>query len=459
MPFRSVEVEREGYTARSDSWGLKLFHDNLYYKWVTFGEFGVLALIPLSLVVSRIKRLFRFIEFTSNSSDHDAQNRRQYQYADEKPALKLLKSGCRIGFNQEPNCTSTCMNPDSRSASTSTLANCVTLASAEVLIRSGSLAWPLDSDDMTELRAYGVNKIRDWNGSSVLGSVLQCTVASCQAPDGLLGNCSPDLLNLQRVDFDSSSSLLGLQSALTSYCDGTDVTVNADVAGPGCSWLVVHRVMVLSKAPFNIMNSQLVQILAVNGVLPVLLMQSLLQRVGMGWWYTLALTLGNCILAVVIDNLESLSPTMETVWCHLRATEKVQQCDNNPSLQAFCLASIPELTPPSFRSARRAHIYPVVMILVLNQDLLHIEKSRIPRCVSGFVNARRLRWTGRIVRLLWGFVEFLVMMNLAVHVWTLRNIAEELGISAWNRWSYGQVVASMVWAPILGKLFYYTICE
>lgn len=247
MPFRSVEVEREGYTARSDSWGLKLFHDNLYYKWVTFGEFGVLALIPLSLVVSRIKRLFRFIEFTSNSSDHDAQNRRQYQYADEKPALKLLKSGCRIGFNQEPNCTSTCMNPDSRSASTSTLANCVTLASAEVLIRSGSLAWPLDSDDMTELRAYGVNKIRDWNGSSVLGSVLQCTVASCQAPDGLLGNCSPDLLNLQRVDFDSSSSLLGLQSALTSYCDGTDVTVNADVAGPGVS----RRLLVLLNKPTN----------------------------------------------------------------------------------------------------------------------------------------------------------------------------------------------------------------
>ncbi|KAK4658388.1 hypothetical protein QC762_101395 [Podospora pseudocomata] len=223
-------------------------------------------LIPLYLVVSGIKRLFRFIEFTSNSSDHDAQNRRQYQYADGKPALKLLKSGCRIGFNQEPHCTSTCTDPDSRSASTSTLANGVTLASAEVLIRSGSLAWPLDSDDMVELRAYGVNNIRDWNGSFVLGSVLQSAVASCQAHDGLLGNCSPDLLNLQRVGFESSSSLLGLQSALTSYCEGTDVTVNADVAGPGVLFShIAQTLMVLvAYGLMNILNSWTYPVLMVS---------------------------------------------------------------------------------------------------------------------------------------------------------------------------------------------------
>lgn len=45
MLFWLVEVEREGYRVCSDSWGLKLFYDNLYYKWVIFGEFGVFVLI------------------------------------------------------------------------------------------------------------------------------------------------------------------------------------------------------------------------------------------------------------------------------------------------------------------------------------------------------------------------------------------------------------------------------
>ncbi|KAK0661664.1 hypothetical protein QBC41DRAFT_235708 [Cercophora samala] len=398
---------------------------------------------------------------------------------------------------------------------------------------------------MAELTAFGVNNLRGWNGTAVLDSVLKCAVASCQAHDRLLSNCSPDLWNLQQIDFDSSSSLLALQSALASYCDGMDVNVNADVAGPGVlishiaqtllvllvyglmnilnSWVYTLLVVgstsghgtfqsaaqhqqTLRHSAFNtallsaaiefqeaqafftaaiqiatlvtfkatcgpsctaldtvssisesIMNSQLVQVLAVNSVLPVLLMQSVLRRVGMGWWYTLILTLGNYILAIIIDNLESIAPTIETVWSHLRDTEKVQQCGHNPSLQAFCLTSIPQLIPRSFQSARIAYIYPVITILVVNQILLHIGESKVTRGLCGipFVNARRLRWTKRIVRLLWGFVEFLVMVNLAVHAWTLRNIAEELGITAWNQWSYGQVVASMVWAPILGKLLYY----
>ncbi|KAK4203966.1 hypothetical protein QBC40DRAFT_273685 [Triangularia verruculosa] len=503
-------------------------------------------LISLSSVVSGISRLFRFIEFTSTTLDPQAENVRHYQYAAGIPALDLLKSGCQLGSADQPDCMSACMDPMHTFASTSTLANCVTLASAEVLIQRGSLRWPLDKDDMAELESFGVDDLRDLNGTAVLKSVSECAMASCQVKDGLLGNCSASPSNIQRVELGGSWSPSGLQVILMHYCDGIDVKVNADVAGPGVllshisqtlivlvayglmnilnSWaypvLVVgslsgypgtiegalqhHQTFrqsavnsallsaavefqeaqtfftaavqiatlvtfksscgsscaaldTLSSISESIMNSQLVRILAVNSVLPVLLMQSVLQRVGMGWWYTLMLTLGNCVLAIVIDNLEILAPTMETVWNHLRNTQKVQQCGNNPSLQAFCLTSIPQLVPRSLQSAKMAYIYPVVTILLVNQTLLRSEKSRISLWLRqrAWMNGSRMWWMRRMIRVIWGFVEFLVMVNLAVHASTLRGIAEELGISVWNRWSYGQVVASMVWAPILGKFLYY----
>lgn len=68
------------------------------------------------------------------------------------------------------------------------------------------------------------------------------------------------------------------QSFFTAAIQIATLVTFKTTCGSSCSTLDT-----LSSISESIMNSQLVQVLAVNSVLPVLLMQSLLQRVGMGW--------------------------------------------------------------------------------------------------------------------------------------------------------------------------------
>ncbi|KAK4169010.1 hypothetical protein QBC43DRAFT_200204 [Cladorrhinum sp. PSN259] len=460
--------------------------------------------------------------------------------------LHLFTSGCHISGHptDETNCALACSDSTHLFGSLSTLGNCVTLATASLMVKENIIS--AESLDTSVLKSVGITETQQINGSAILSAVVQCAAASCQ--NSTFGYCSQnisDLANSTTVDF---KSLRLFEDALSTYCDSVNVSVNADIAGPGVlsslilqaiiaivgfgiiniltSWVgafaylfcslrskkrpttdvpghkcqqklrlskfstalisasmefqeaqafLTMAIQAATLATFrslcgsecatldsvtsvaeSIMNSELVLALATNSILPVLLMQSVLQRIGLKWSYNLMLTVGTFIIAVVIEHQRAVSPTYEVLWEHLKTVESVEECGDNPSLMAFCLAATRTL---GFRCIPTLGLaYPSISVLIIDQAFTtqYVKKLAQEAQNLRFVTPRKVFLAKLIFRIIWGGLEFMLVLNVAVHLHVLKGIADQLGMTS-SQWSYGQVVSAMIWVPILGKLFYYNI--
>lgn len=86
-----------------------------------------------------------------------------------------------------------------------------------------------------------------------------------------------------------------------------------------------------------ILDSQIVQSLAINGMLPILLVQCLLQRYGMRWWYTFTLLWVTFVLALMVQVREdSLISSFDTLWETFAQDSQVSSCGNNANPMVYC---------------------------------------------------------------------------------------------------------------------------
>ncbi|KAK3994830.1 hypothetical protein QBC44DRAFT_379248 [Cladorrhinum sp. PSN332] len=445
--------------------------------------------------------------------------------------LILFSSGCHTDFRFEPNCTVACADPKHVFGSLSTLANCVTLSAASILVESNVI---LESSlDTSLLRSLGIGQISEITGTGVLSSVVQCAAASCRQTG--FGNCSEVIADLGNSSPLGSESLGSVKGALSTYCDNFFyVTINADIAGPGVLLsLVLQTVLVMGTfgliyflnlwvrhlgyllgptrwaaakeyqhklrlstlnaalisaamefqeaqafftlaiqvATFvtfrpvmdssslasigeSIMNLELVRTLAVNGILPILLMQSVLQRTGMKWSYNLVLVFSTFVFALIADSRELTSSTYETLWDNLKHEEHIAECGGNPTLMAFCLTSVQKL---GFRSLSVLQVAsPTIMVLTIDQLLSTPYATSIGLWVRElpFVTSHTCWLAIFASRIVWCGLEGILVLITSVHIFNLKCVADGLGMSS-GQWSYGQVVSAMIWAPVLGKLVYY----
>lgn len=158
----------------------------------------------------------------------------------------LMWQGCQVpqppGLATAPisNCSAVCADPSSMFSTSQTIMNCLTVSVASVLVESGDLTLNNDSvarADGRLLFGYKENGTVGFNAISALGAFADCASGVCEEKDG--GTCDDALqdrigtLSTGLRGKDRLGAVNTMVDVLTSYCEGADRSLDADISGPG----------------------------------------------------------------------------------------------------------------------------------------------------------------------------------------------------------------------------------
>lgn len=226
-----------------------------------------------------------------------------------------------------------------------------------------------------------------------------------------------------------------------------------------------HAAMLSSSNSFAeaIINVEIVQMLSVNGMLPVLFTQIGLMRSGVRWWYMTAIVCGVFALAVIISQ-KSLMPDYDTLWAYFKAESPIAMCGGNPSPMTYCLNSLANLSEilKTMNSGLLVGCV-VVSFLFLDQawhSLNHDGKLTRWLDACDLRHAQVLFWRRRVwpalAGLTWFCLEFTLLVYVGLYMKSVIDILQYIGTSS-SDWTFGQLIAIMVWAPVVGKYFYFNL--
>ena len=221
--------------------------------------------------------------------------------------------------------------------------------------------------------------------------------------------------------------------------------------------------MLSSTSSFGeaVLNVEVVQMLSVNGVLPVLFIQIGLMRLGVRWWYMMSIVVGVFVLSMVIAT-RNLMPDYDTLWAYFKESGAIEMCGGNPSPMTYCLNSVGVLNP-ALASMNSGLLLGCVTIAVLVLDQLWHSVNHNGRLDDALdewelSSARGLFLRRRVwpvfIALLWFSLEFGLLIYVGIYLKATITILDLVGTSASN-WTYGQLIAVMVWAPVIGKYVYF----
>lgn len=222
-----------------------------------------------------------------------------------------------------------------------------------------------------------------------------------------------------------------------------------------------------------ILDSQLVQALAINGVLPILLIQCILQQYGMRWWYTFTLLWVTIILALaVLIRKNLLVSSFDVLWQALSNSNPVDACGHMANPMVYC-------NTYGYFDGNYAEgglgmviiIYCSILLLTLDFFAPIAKNWRLARIISTRLTMGTLaspysqvyskmwnagRYIVHVVKFLleYGLAGTVVyyLMNLTATAFTMTN-----GTNTWGTWSFGQLIAVLVWVPTLFKFIYYNM--
>lgn len=209
-------------------------------------------------------------------------------------------------------------------------------------------------------------------------------------------------------------------------------------------------------------NSSLVQVLAVSGVLPVLLVQCCLQRSGMRWWYTLCISSLVFVLGMTVDIRGGyLLPPFENVFDYFRKTQAVAECGGNPSPLVYCTGDLQFLVADDLGQNVSYWVFPSLLIEQFSwwawrRYAMELKARRWEKTRPWARLFRRRLWPG-IWFLYWVALQVVLVIFTAAYFYNIFQLVAETTLLNDQRWTYGQLVALMVWAPILGKYLYFNI--
>lgn len=225
-----------------------------------------------------------------------------------------------------------------------------------------------------------------------------------------------------------------------------------------------------------LLNAQMVQSLAVNSILPVVLTQCILQREGMLWWYSFGLTSTTVLLAQAVQTPSmSRVSNFDTLWQNFKEGSPVESCGGLPNPMTYCNMDNFNARYEDWNGTGVAMAFVYIAVASLLIDML-ATVPRVQKVISfhlfrvsvaadrhelrGFMFLvlknylwpcfREFWWFGVQAGLLAFVVSYfaeVLIMGFSVDLMHLRNF------------NYGQLISVMVWAPTLGKFVYYSICE
>ncbi|KAH8896218.1 hypothetical protein GQ53DRAFT_743521 [Thozetella sp. PMI_491] len=214
-----------------------------------------------------------------------------------------------------------------------------------------------------------------------------------------------------------------------------------------------------------VLNTDVVQTLSVNGVLPVLFIQISLLRCGVRWWYMLSIVVLVFVLAAIIMSLD-LTPDFDTLWTYFKESAPIVRCGGNPSPMTYCLDALTDLdnvlkplntgivigcvAVPAFIIHQ---LWPSVSAWLDVDRWLDAGETRSQLLIV----IRRRIWPVASV-LLWAGLELWLLIYVGFYMKALLTIMSRVSKDS-SEWGYGQLVAVMVWAPVLGKYIYFNICR
>ncbi|KAI3536917.1 hypothetical protein CABS01_05993 [Colletotrichum abscissum] len=200
---------------------------------------------------------------------------------------------------------------------------------------------------------------------------------------------------------------------------------------------------------------------ATANTLLVLTTQAIMQRRGMYWWYTFILTTIVYILCAIIQmhNLPAPSSSQDPAL-QLRA------CGGERSILQTCIQYGPDDysyygTSTLSDKSNYFRAYMAIMIFLTVDYLGHIPHLR--KMMASTLKERKIEipsWIFKISsffgKALWFCLVITMAMFIVANVYQVDHLVRQT-MSSKKQWTFGQVVAVLVWAPVLSKYIYYNI--
>jgi hypothetical protein len=219
-------------------------------------------------------------------------------------------------------------------------------------------------------------------------------------------------------------------------------------------------------------NQELVSNLGLSGAAPIILTQLTLDRLGMNSVYSLTCSTLSLVMAgVVLTQLRDFDA--DRVHQMFSTTEGIDECGGHPSLRTFC-ASRSYAPDPTTASA--ASIFPWLALLfvlwcvkiasmVSKARGTYSGRARKQRLEEVFALSRRATATEwardiapRVIKLAvlaaHGVIVALLYSNLGFIAMSLERSSNEDG-----GWNVGQIIAMLIWVPVLAKYLYTVLCK
>lgn len=225
-----------------------------------------------------------------------------------------------------------------------------------------------------------------------------------------------------------------------------------------------------------LLNAQMVQSLAVNSILPIVLIQCVLQREGMLWWYSFGLTSTTVLLAQIVraSSMSRVSD-FETLWQNFKEASPVEACGGLPNPMTYCNTDNYNGRYGEWKGTGVAQVFVYIAIATLLIDMLatvprvqqvinlYISKvSLAAECheLRGFLFLVLKNYLWPCFREFWWFgVQAGLLAFVVSYFAEVLIMAFSVDLMNFGNFNYGQLISLMVWAPTLGKFIYFSICE
>lgn len=220
-----------------------------------------------------------------------------------------------------------------------------------------------------------------------------------------------------------------------------------------------------------LLSSAIINILGVNGVYTILLCQVCLQRQGMHWWYTFVLmTIVFALAQAIVAKGESLLPSTAALWDKLKDDHPILACGGNPSPMTYCQPPLGFATALT-TGAQGRHVFAIFGSLAYAGLFLDQLSYAFPGWISTLSSQlKRPSDKSRAVGLLsrswpwvvhayWFAIHVILLIGTILYFAILLNVVPRARIGDSTKWSFGQLIAVLVWAPTIVKYIYFSICR
>lgn len=242
-----------------------------------------------------------------------------------------------------------------------------------------------------------------------------------------------------------------------------------------CFFMVASQaatIISLSSGPIGFNSTSLLQLggnlfmalqVAATGVIPVIFALWSIYNFGMNSWYILIISTVTFAMATVSWKMGSTNPAPGLLVPV--ETSTLDQCGFYGPPLMYCGGLIGDFALYTPFDAWVVPFWVLYSGLLTWQIVLStiVPLSRKMPEQSGW--SRIWRWvcsvsTGKWMRATTMLLKFLIELGLFLCAF---SVIEQAVASFWlissNSWGFGQIVAVTIWAPVIGKYFYWTLCK